>query len=403
MFLILCFLFPSLIALAQQTVPYSIFMRNISDKTMWDGTVLRVFGFAPNIGNVPVPGPTLICNEGDTLDVYVKNISQQNHHTVHWHGLDVPQNMDGVHETSFSFTHMMDTNLIFVAAHAGTFLYHCHVASVVHVQMGMYGSVIVRPADGSNTAFTGGPAFDRDYLWLMSEFDKYWHDSLPQADSLHDSFPVPPYEPDYFMVNGLSKAQITADTNTSFDAMVGEKIYLRLSNIGYCMNQVIFPSSFSATILSSDGRPLPLALQEDTIYVMPGERYEVMLTPSVEFPFSVVVNYLDVNTGNILETEFVPVAISGTIGRTEEETQNARIHLFPNPSSGKLTLAWEGLTDGPKTILISDLSGKKILNAEISAWQTEWEGDLSFLSAGSYFLSLHCGDKIYSQRFVIHP
>ena len=63
------FLIPGKSAEGQTTVNYSLWMRNISYKTMWDGTVLLVYGFAPNIGNVPVPGPVLTCNEGDTLNV----------------------------------------------------------------------------------------------------------------------------------------------------------------------------------------------------------------------------------------------------------------------------------------------------------------------------------------------
>jgi FtsP/CotA-like multicopper oxidase with cupredoxin domain len=397
-FLIMCL--PVLLQ-AQQVINYSLYMRNISDKTMWDGTVLRVFGFASNIGNVPVPGPTLYCNEGDTLNVYVMNISQGNPHTIHWHGLDVPQNMDGVMETSFDIMHMMDTNLVFAASHAGTDLYHCHVASVVHVQMGMYGSVIVRPADGSNTTWTGGQPFHHDHLWLMSEMDKYWHDSLPQADSVHEGFMVPPYEPDYFLVNGNSQQQIVADTNTAFDGMQGEKIYLRLSNIGYTMNQVIFPASFQAEILSSDGRPLPFGISADTIYVMPGERYEVMLSPSAQDTFNVNVNYLDVNTRSVLGTEIVPIIIAGVIGREPAQTSQGNISVFPNPADGFIQLEWNKMGKGTAEIQLIDLAGQTILSTASSGENGSAQIVTESVAAGYYLLRWANEFQMYTLPVVI--
>lgn len=114
-------------------------------------------------------------------------------------------------------------------------------------------------------------------LLLLDRIDSYWHDSIPGAAFMEEDFQVPPYRPDYFLVSGLSQTQL-ADTTVAFRAMVGEKVYLRLSNIGYYMNEVILPSDMSPTKLSVDGRPVR-PMQSDTIRLVPGERYEVMPPP----------------------------------------------------------------------------------------------------------------------------
>lgn len=395
------FLFSAGAVMSQQMVNYILYMRNISDKTMWDGTVLRVYGFAPNIGNVNVPGPTLECNEGDTLNVYAFNFSQGNPHTIHWHGMDVPQEVDGVHETSFHITHMMDTNLIFLAQRAGTYLYHCHVASVLHVQMGMYGSVIVHPADGSNTAWTNGPFYNSSRLWLMSEMDKMWHDSLPAVDTSHDMIMVMPYHPDYFLVNGYSQQQITADTNTAFSGMQYEKIYLRLSNIGYCMNRIVLPEAFNPIIRSTDGRPLPTPLPGDTIYIMPGERYEVMLQPDSQAVFQVPVEYLDVNTRNVLATETVPVTISGVIGREEPAAPQPTLSLWPNPAEDQLWVQWDHWARAEMQLSLCDLQGREVMQLTVPEWERNALLGVSGLETGMYVLTAQSGNRRISTQVAI--
>ena len=117
------------------------------------------------------------------------------------HGLDVNQANDGVGSTSFNVPPIMGTGTYkFKATHAGTYIYHCHVETVVHLQLGMFGAFVVKAAGGANNAWTGGPAFDKDYTWVLSDVDKSWHDNIPSGGA------IPTFEPDYFLVNGKAKA-----------------------------------------------------------------------------------------------------------------------------------------------------------------------------------------------------
>jgi FtsP/CotA-like multicopper oxidase with cupredoxin domain len=390
---------------AQSVVDYDLIMRNVSTATMWDGKVVNIFGFAPNILNAWLPGPTLVANEGDTLNVFVWNISQGAPHTVHWHGMDVDQANDGVPHTSFSLGHMEDTNYVFVAQHAGTYMYHCHVHGIVHVQMGMYGPLIVRPADGSKRAWTGGPSYHSDMMWLTSELDSYWHDTLAEEpvihpDSLHDEVEVPVYAPDYFLVNGLSETQLDS-SKTAINAREAERVYLRLANMGYYMNRYVFPSVLNATVLDSDGRPLPDSIRTDTLEVMPGERYGVMLTPTGRFDTVVQVDYMDLFNFEVKSTQWVPVHVRGHVA-IDEANASSSLKVYPNPAAGRLNISWEEAASKPESIRIMDLSGRVLLTPlpknQISAIQTI---DISSLPSGIYLLQMETAIGSSHHRVVV--
>jgi FtsP/CotA-like multicopper oxidase with cupredoxin domain len=144
---------------AQTTITYLCILRSNAQKdTLCDGRVLPIFGIASTLsGATKIPAKILYCNEGDSVVLNTKSISQGEHHTIHLHGLDVDTRNDGDPATSFWLSHQQDTTYSFKAKNAGTYLYHCHAADVVHVQMGMYGMIVVRAAGGVKTVWTGGP------------------------------------------------------------------------------------------------------------------------------------------------------------------------------------------------------------------------------------------------------
>lgn len=324
---------------AQKTILLNKYLRsNIGDITLWDGKTTRIFGITDKLNAQPaIPASTIICEEGDTVIINALSISQGDHHTIHLHGLDVDTRNDGDPMTSFYLQHMQDTTYTFVAKHAGTYIYHCHVGDVVHVQMGMYGLIIVKAKGGAKTAWTGGPAFDKEYGWLTSEIDKRWHDTIPEHELNSEMVKIPMYIPDYFLVNGKSRQQIWNDTTISIKADKNQKVYVRLTNIGFSDNQVIFPKVLNAKIIDSDGRPLPAEIKSDTVMVSPGERYGVMLSSNTVLSDSIIVNYLSMNTGIIQGTEKVPVNISPSSDIKIFNYSDA-ICLFPNPAKDNLNI-----------------------------------------------------------------
>lgn len=302
------FFFPFLLFLtvchstfAQTMKTFNLVARQSGTAVMWDGESVDLWGFKEGLGgNVSLPSPLLVVNEGDSVTINVINQSSMPH-TIHMHGLDVNQANDGVGKTSFDIPPVMGTGTYkFKATHAGTFIYHCHVETVIHLQLGMYGGIVVKAAGGANNAWTGGPAFDKDYTWMISDVDKGWHDNIPMNGAL------PGFTPDYFLVNGKSSQQLN-DTTISISADVGDKVYLRMINIGYTLSRVIFPASLNAEILSSDGRPLPVKEVSDTVNIYPGERYAVMLDFASAVTDSILVEYYNMYDNNKLFTNKVPL------------------------------------------------------------------------------------------------
>ncbi len=97
--------------------------------------------------NRQVPGPRIELTEGDRVRIHVRNDLPEST-TVHWHGLVVPNGMDGPAEITQdpippggSFTYR------FTARQAGTFFYHTHDHPDRQQALGLYGALIVRPRD----------------------------------------------------------------------------------------------------------------------------------------------------------------------------------------------------------------------------------------------------------------
>ncbi|MDH5480235.1 MAG: multicopper oxidase domain-containing protein, partial [Nitrosomonas sp.] len=193
----------------------------MTTQTLSDGRNLPVWAFSDTAlnsgfnGNRSIPGPTLEINQGQLANF---TLSSAMPHTIHWHGLDVDQANDGVPSTSGFVAQAIPPmgnfgrldpawvllgpqyTYSFTAPHAGTYMYHCHVDTVLHMEMGMSGTVIVRPADGNeNVLWLAGPSFDVEYVWQLHTVDSRWHSSSPMAASGANTVR---HRPNYFLING---------------------------------------------------------------------------------------------------------------------------------------------------------------------------------------------------------
>lgn len=383
---ILFFVICSIFASAQSTITYNCILRSNAQKdTMCDGKVIPIFGITNTLAApAKIPAKILYCNEGDSVVLYTKSISQNEHHTIHLHGLDVDTRNDGDPSTSFWLSHLQDTTYSFKATHAGTYIYHCHAADVIHVQMGMYGLIVVRAAGGAKNVWTGGPSYNKDYKWLMSEIDSVWHFHEPIHDTLMDTVNVPKYVPNYFLINGKCGNELNNDDSINIKGAQGEKILMRLANIGYLTNRVIFPSWLNAQILDSDGRPLPNAIVNDTTYIMPGERFGVMLQSTIQAIGTVTVDYVDMNTGLIVFTNPVPVTINDFIGLKEQNKRSDRVSIFPNPTD-KYLVVKSDLEMESSFLKIYNSIGQLVLTSEFNK---EIKLDVSSFSKGLYSIVL---------------
>ena len=111
------------------------------------------------------PGPELRVREGDTVRITLKN-ELPVPTTIHWHGINVPNAMDGVAGLNQAPVDPGEDFVYeFTATPAGTRWYHSHTDPAVQVPMGLYGALIVEPS--AQPAKT----YDREYTLMLAEWD----------------------------------------------------------------------------------------------------------------------------------------------------------------------------------------------------------------------------------------
>ena len=118
--------------------------------------------------NGSVPAPTLRWREGDTVTARVANALTENT-SIHWHGILLPANQDGVPGLSFNGIGPGETHTYrFDVRQGGTYWYHSHVG--FQEQRGIYGALVVDPVDPEPFSY------DRDHVVLLSD----WTDESPE-------------------------------------------------------------------------------------------------------------------------------------------------------------------------------------------------------------------------------
>lgn len=118
--------------------------------------------------NNSYPAPTLHWREGDDITIRVTN-HLKNETSIHWHGIILPTEMDGVPGLSFAGIQPGETFVYtFKVQQSGTYWYHSH--SNFQEQIGLIGSIIIEPKE--STPFS----YDRDMVVMLSD----WSDEKPQ-------------------------------------------------------------------------------------------------------------------------------------------------------------------------------------------------------------------------------
>jgi manganese oxidase len=113
------------------------------------GMTAKLWGY-----NGQTPGPTIEAVEGDRVRIFVTNKLLE-HTTVHWHGVLLPNGMDGVGGLTQPHIPVGKTFVYeFELTRSGTFMYHPHSDEMVQMAMGMMGTFVVHPKDpGEMTDF----------------------------------------------------------------------------------------------------------------------------------------------------------------------------------------------------------------------------------------------------------
>ena len=216
--------------------------------------------------NGQLPGPALRARAGDVLRVVVDNALEEGT-TVHWHGVRVPNAMDGVPGlTQKSILPGEKFVYEFPLHDAGTFWYHPHQRSFEQVGRGLYGPLIVEERDPIKV--------DRDITWMLDD----WR--LDDEGQISDDFGS---RHDATMAGRIGNTMtINGRLPQPLSVRAGERIRLRLVNAA---NARIFGLNFEGhepRIIAIDGQPVTPHRPEGAILLGPAMRIDVVLDMTSE-------------------------------------------------------------------------------------------------------------------------
>jgi hypothetical protein len=211
--------------------------------------------------NGQVPGPRIRVREGDHVRIDVRNGLPEST-TVHWHGLVLPNVMDGpARITQDPIEKGGVYHYEFTIVQAGTFLYHSHDHIDRQQALGLYGAFIIDAARPDPTLQA-----DHEYSVMLQEW-------LMREGLTYPAMPMDGAQPNFFTING--RAFPATDT---IRMRTGETLKVRFigSNNGFIHPMHIHGGPFQ--VVAVDGETLAPSARyfADTINVGPGQRYDVI-------------------------------------------------------------------------------------------------------------------------------
>lgn len=217
---------------------------------------LKAFGY-----NGQTPGPTLEAIQGEPIRIrFTNQLSEPT--TIHWHGVEVPNKMDGAGGINQEPIAPGKTFVYeFTPPRSGTFMYHSGTSPTRQVNMGLAGMFLVHPKNSSREI----EAVDRDYALLL----QIW--KVPFHSNERDLLEMANYS--HFTFNGLAGPAIP-----ELVARLGERVRIRIGNLSELAHPVHL-HGFSFWVTGTDGGwiPKPAQWPQATILVGGGE------TRTIEF------------------------------------------------------------------------------------------------------------------------
>jgi FtsP/CotA-like multicopper oxidase with cupredoxin domain/uncharacterized protein involved in copper resistance len=257
--------------------------------------------------NNQIPAPTLRFSEGDQVTINLTN-KLDKPTAVHWHGLLVPWQMDGVAGISQEGIKPGHTfHYQFTLHQSGTYWYHAHAG--LQEQQGLYGALIIDPRHSSV------PHYTKDYVIVLSDWSNTYPDQIlanlkKDGDYYSPRFPLQPslmkFIHDYQFASGHDRSQLIHDyqmmqqmrmgiydiNDVAYDTFllngrtsknpwtapvrVGDIVRLRFIGAGgSTMFHVKMPNAMMQMIEADGNNVLPYPIRDFSI--APGETFDVLV------------------------------------------------------------------------------------------------------------------------------
>jgi CopA family copper-resistance protein len=269
--------------------------------------------------NGSMPGPTLRWREGDDVRIRVTNELDELT-AIHWHGITLPSNMDGVPGLSFHGIHPGQSyEYRFRLRQSGTYWYHSHAG--FQESLGVYGAIVVDPREPEPFAF------DREHVVVLSD----WSDESPAriwaklkkasdyynfrqrtvgtffADVARDGWGATLADRRQWAQLRMSAADLADVTGSTYTYLVngqpprrnwtglfarGERVRLRVINASAMTYFDVRIPGLRMTVVAADGLPVrPIPVDEFRIAV--AETYDVLVEPAEDRAYALVAQAMD--------------------------------------------------------------------------------------------------------------
>jgi manganese oxidase len=208
--------------------------------------------------NGRTPGPLIEAVEGDRVRIYVTNRLPEPT-SVHWHGIFVPNGMDGVAGLSQHAIPVGQTfKYEFTLRQSGTFMYHAHFDEMVQMGMGVMGMLVIHPRTPEN------PRIDRDFSIMLSEW----------------AIKPGTRKPDTTVMTDFNVLTMNGKVFPATDPLVvrlGQRVRIRLGNLGATNHHPIHIHGMAFKVAGTDGGRIPEAGQwpETTVLVSVGTTRDI--------------------------------------------------------------------------------------------------------------------------------
>ncbi|HDS1100820.1 MULTISPECIES: copper resistance system multicopper oxidase [Stenotrophomonas] len=264
--------------------------------------------------NGSLPAPILRWREGQTVDLFVRNTLDRHPTSIHWHGILLPANMDGVPGLSFNGIGPGETyHYHFDLKQSGTYWYHSH--SMFQEQAGLYGALIIDPAEPAPyhhdrehvimlsdwTDMDPGALFRR--MKKLAEHDNYYKRTLPDflRDVKRDGWSAALSDRGMWGRMRMTPTDISDINAHTYTYLMngtapagnwtglfrsGEKVLLRFINGASMTYFDVRIPGLKMTVVAADGQYIhPVSIDE--FRIAPAETYDVLVEPTGQDAFTI--------------------------------------------------------------------------------------------------------------------
>lgn len=264
--------------------------------------------------NGSLPAPILRWREGQSVDLFVRNTLARHPTSIHWHGILLPANMDGVPGLSFNGIGPGETyHYHFELKQSGTYWYHSH--SMFQEQAGLYGALIIDPAEPAPyrhdrehvimlsdwTDMDPGALFRR--MKKLAEHDNYYKRTLPDflRDVKRDGWSAALSDRGMWGRMRMTPTDISDINAHTYTYLMngtapagnwtglfrsGEKVLLRFINGASMTYFDVRIPGLKMTVVAADGQYIhPVSIDE--LRIAPAETYDVLVEPTGQDAFTI--------------------------------------------------------------------------------------------------------------------